>query len=127
MLAEKIAHFTEKPKTYFDLSKPHLIEEENTYIVKVRVCLRPIEYKNFLTDMLVNREYIERASVYCNSQNDRLECVLISKIGSKEGILVVPGEDGHIKMAAISSCKNSVASSTVSEFRKRSYCINHSS
>ena len=85
MLAEKIAHFTEKPKTYFDLSKPHLIEEENTYIVKVRVCLRPIEYKNFLTDMLVNREYIERASVYCNSQNDRLECVLISKIGSKEG------------------------------------------
>lgn len=113
------AYFAVSPKTNLDLSKPHLIQEEVTYTIKARVYLSPIKYKNFVTDMLVDRDYIERASQYCDSQNDKLECVLISKKGSKDGILVVPGENGHIKMAAISSEKSIALQPMSLEFWKK--------
>ena len=66
------AYFVDKPRTIDDLQ------------------LSGIDYTNFITDMLVDRRYIEENYRLCSSSGSVIQCLLIKQRGKKGGILVVP-------------------------------------
>lgn len=59
------AYFVKHPRTIYDLQKPHLLNQERPYQIVSRVTLAAIDYENFITDMVADRQYIEDASPLC--------------------------------------------------------------
>ena len=50
------AYFVERPRRIEDLMVPHLIEKERPYRIVTSVQLTAIDYENFITDMLDDRQ-----------------------------------------------------------------------
>lgn len=100
MATDNRALFVRRPRVLSDLIIPHRVDNRSAYEIKKRINLRPIDYENLITDMLVERNYIEESSELCTSSSDVLDCLLISQIDSNEGILIVPEENGYVRFAA---------------------------
>ncbi len=65
--------------------------------------LTKTDYENLSTDMLVERDYLEPYADKCTSEIPA-DCVLVYPRGTrKEGLLIIPKSDGHIKAAALYS------------------------
>ena len=63
------AYFVENPRTIDDLSRPHPIESEKPYeIVKV-INLAGIDYENFITDMVADRQFLEDNDALCSKDD----------------------------------------------------------
>ena len=90
MLHTGYAYFVTRPRVFADLFRPHLIEEERPYHIVKTVTLPSIDYDNFITDMLVDRRYIEENYRLCSSSGSVIQCLLIKQRGKKGGILVAP-------------------------------------
>lgn len=93
------AYFISRPRTHEDLTVPHLAEEEHTYEIVKHITLTGIEYENFSLDMLADRQFIEENADLC-SEGNIFKCLLISKKGRNDGILVVPDGTAFVKFAA---------------------------
>jgi hypothetical protein len=59
------AYFVERPRTMADLSVPHPFERERLYEVVKTVKLARIDYENFITDLLADRQFIEDHAALC--------------------------------------------------------------
>lgn len=94
------AFFVIRPREINDLFTPHPVEREQDFYVKKRIVLKPYEYENFITDLLVERDYINKSDISCTNRGDILECLLVTKPNTDEGVLVVPDDNGFIKLAA---------------------------
>lgn len=93
------AYFIRTPRTARDLFRPHLAEHEREFqIVKV-VGLEPIDYENFVTDMLADRQFIEDAAALCG-EGEIMKCLFAHRYGRSDGILIVPESDAFVKWAA---------------------------
>ena len=53
------AYFVESPRTIDDLMEPYPIEQETAYEIVKTVKLSGIDYENFITDMIADRQFIE--------------------------------------------------------------------
>lgn len=53
------AYFVERPRRIEDLMVPHPIEKERPYRIVTEIHLPAIDYENFITDMLADRQFIE--------------------------------------------------------------------
>lgn len=84
------AYFVDKPRTINDLMQPHRVEAEQSFHITKTIQLSGIDYTNFITDMLVDRRYIEENYRLCSSSGSVIQCLLIKQRGKKGGILVVP-------------------------------------
>ena len=107
------AYFVSRPRVFADLFRPHLIEEERPYRIVKTVTLPAIDYENFITDLLVDRPFIEAFLPLCTAPGD---CLLIRPcfpLGGKspvrtlgdrglvpDGILVIPGDGSFVASAA---------------------------
>ena len=75
------AYFVESPRIIEDLLAPHPIEQETQYEIVKTVKLAKIDYENFITDMIADRQFITRTAARplkrrpCNAC-DRLLCRL---------------------------------------------------
>ena len=94
------AFFFNRPRVLTDLLVPHTIEDEKAFLIARRIDLRPIDYENFVSDLRVERDYIENYAKLCTQQNNIFQCLLISECGNSDGILVVPDENGTVRSAA---------------------------
>lgn len=94
------AFFVHRPRKIDELKVPHPIEKETDYLVVKRLILTPAEYKNFVTDMLVEREFLEKNAALLKERQDIVECLLVQIKGELDGILVVPNAGGFVKLAA---------------------------
>lgn len=93
------AYFVKRPRTINDLCRPHRLEEERAYeIVKV-VRLSAIDYENFITDMLADRQFIEDYSRLC-AQEEVWNCLFICEKGQERGVLVMPEGECFVGWAA---------------------------
>lgn len=109
MKGRDYAYFVNRPRTIHDLCRPHRPEEERAYeIVKV-VRLSAIDYENFITDMLVDRQFIEDYSHLC-AQEEVWKCLFISEKGHERGVLVMPEGECFVGWAAksISLTRNGI-------------------
>lgn len=93
------AFFVENPRTWEDLLRPHLLEQEKPYEIVKTVTLGKLDYENFITDMPVSREYLEDPEGLCARDQTR-RCFCVRRRGRKDGILVMPDRDGFIEWAA---------------------------
>lgn len=93
------AFFVYHPRCLDDLRRPHLLEAESEYTVVSKIQLNTIDFENFLTDMLVDRWFIEKYGPLCAESNP-FHCLLTYCNTYREAILILPDSNGHIKYAA---------------------------
>ena len=93
------AYFVECPRIIEDLNVPHPIEREQRYEIVKTVKLAKIDYENFITDMIADRQFIEDNASLC-SQGEVWHCILVQQRGRSDGVLVVPADDCYVGWAA---------------------------
>jgi len=95
----RTAYFVKHPRRLEDLRCPHLLEKEQAYEVCARVYLTGIEYRNFLTDMLADRQFIADNGDCC-SEGTPMRCLMVCEAGRTDGVLILPEHGCYVKMAA---------------------------
>ena len=93
------AYFVESPRIVEDLKVPHQIEHEQKYEIAKTVKLAKIDYENFITDMIADRQFIEDGAALC-SQGEVWRCILVQQRGRTDGVLVVPVDSSYVGWAA---------------------------
>ena len=93
------ANFVERPRRLEDLQRPHLIDKERPYHIVTAVQLPKIDYENFITDMLADRQFIEDYGKRCKAGNV-WDCLLVQQRGHTDGVLVLPEQDCFVSWAA---------------------------
>ena len=98
--ADGSAFFVFSPRNADEFNQPFPLDRIQPYRIIGRVALNGMDYENFATDMLVEREYLEPFEELCRT-GAVYECVLVCQQGNnKTGILVIPDSGGYIKCAA---------------------------
>ena len=93
------AFFVESPRIIEDLLAPHPIEQETQYEIVKTVKLAKIDYENFITDMIADRQFIEDNASLC-SRGEIWRCILVQQRGRTDGVLVVPVDGCYVGWAA---------------------------
>ena len=86
------AYFVRSPRRIEDLHVLHLVEKERPFEIIKTVKLAKIDYENFITDMLADRQFVEDNAALC-SKGTVWRCILVQQRGREDGVLVLP-EDG---------------------------------
>ena len=82
-----------------DLMVPHPIEQERIYEIVKTIKLSGIDYENFITDMVADRQFIEDNAALC-SRGEVWHCLLVQQRGHMDGVLVMPKDDCFVGWAA---------------------------
>lgn len=99
MTERKTAYFVRYPRILEDLQVIHLVDAERPYEIVKTVQLSKMEYENFTTDLLADRAFLDGfPETKWNETVHR--CVFVHARGQKDGVLVVPTKEGHVKLAA---------------------------
>ena len=93
------AYFVERPRRLEDLTVPHLVEKERPYRIVAEVRLPAIDYENFITDMLADRQFLSDHGRRC-AKGEVWSCLLVRRRGRADGVLVMPGEGPFVGWAA---------------------------
>ena len=99
MVRTGYAYFVESPRIIEDLKVPHPIEQETQYEIVKTAKLAKIDYENFITDMIADRQFIEANASLC-SQGGPWRCILVQQRGRTDGVLVVPVDGCYVSWAA---------------------------
>ena len=93
------AYFVRSPRRIEDLQELHLVEKERPFEIVKTVKLVKIDYENFITDMLADRQFIENHAVLC-SKGAVWRCLLVQQRGHTDGVLVMPEAGCFVGWAA---------------------------
>ena len=93
------AFFVVLPRRIEDLMCPHPVEMEREYEVIKTIRLAKIDYENFITDLVADRQFLEDNAELC-SKGEIIRCLKITRRRSSESILVVP-DRAWVDIAAI--------------------------
>lgn len=93
------AFFVRRPSILAELQKPHLLEDERSYTIVRVISLGAMDYGNFITDMLADRQFIEDHCALCG-EADTWKCLLVQARGHSDGILVMPERGCFVGWAA---------------------------
>ena len=99
METRDFAYFVERPRTIEDLLQPHLFEKEREYQIMKTIVLGKMDYENFITDMLADRQFIEDNAALC-SRGEVWQCLLNRQRGCSNGVLVMPENRCFVGWAA---------------------------
>jgi hypothetical protein len=95
------ALFIKHPIRIGDLIKPHTLHERKPFVVEKVISLSKIEYENFVTDLCVDRWFIEKYTNICRIDSDSVwHCILVKQKGGKDGVLVMSEGEVFPKWAA---------------------------
>ena len=94
------AFFVECPRRIDELMRPHLPEWEREYEVVKTIRLSRIDYENFITDMVADRQFLEDNASLCSKNRANIRCLEVTCRGSQESVLVVP-DGAWVDIAAI--------------------------
>lgn len=98
-MSENFAFFVEHPRKIDELIKPHDIRDEKQFEVVKLIVLSHMDYENFVTDMLVQRDYLEKNAALCRGGGEEVRCLLVTVSGCETGVLVVPDSRGFVVKA----------------------------
>ncbi len=97
----KRAYFVKYPSRIEHLLRLHPLTDERPFCIVGRVLLPRIDYENFITDMTVERQFLEKWAPLCRAQSGGVRpCVLVRQRGRRDGVLVVPDREGFVIWAA---------------------------
>ena len=92
------AYFVERPRRMEDLRSDNPDGTWREYRIVKTVCLRKIDFENFITDLLADRQFIEDNAALCVEDGD---CILVTNRAHKNELLVMPLEDCFVRCAAL--------------------------
>ena len=72
------AYFVKHPRRLEDLIVPHPLEKERSYEIVKTVTLRKMDFENFITDMVADRQFIEDNAALCNRGEVR-KCIQVRR------------------------------------------------
>jgi hypothetical protein len=93
------ACFVKRPRVIGDLMSPYLIVKERQFQIVKTIKLTRIDYENFISDMLADRQFIEDHAELCGKEKT-WKCLLIQQYGRMDGVLVIPMEKRYVGWAA---------------------------
>ena len=93
------ANFVSFPRVASDLQRPHLAASEQAYEIVKSVSLGKMDYDNFFSDMVADRQFIEDYADLC-CVGSVWKCLFVHQRGKADGILIVPTDDCYVKYAA---------------------------
>ena len=99
------AYFVKRPRVMEDLKKPHLLGRKNPFMTVKTIKLSAIDYENFITDLLADRQFIEDSADLCE-KGEVWRCLLVQKRGCQDGVLVLPEEGCFVGYAAYLASAN---------------------
>ena len=82
-----------------DLMVPHPIEQERIYEIVKTIKLSGIDYENFITDMVADRQFIADNAALCSS-GEVWRCLMVQQRGHMDGVLVMPEDGCYVGWAA---------------------------
>lgn len=91
------ACFVRRPRVISELARDAQGCNQKYEIVK-EICLARIDYENFTTDLLADRQFIEEYAPLCFA-GEVWRCLFVRQKLRRDGILVVPN-GSHIAWAA---------------------------
>ncbi len=94
-----VAFFVSFPRILSDLRKPHLITSEQPYEIVKTVSLGKMDYENFCSDMIADRQFIEDYADLC-CIGPVWKCLFVHQRGRTDGVLIVPTDGCYVKYAA---------------------------
>jgi len=100
------AFFVDFPRILDDLKRPHLLKAERPYEIVATVTLGKMDYDNFCTDMVADRQFIEDNYDLCCT-GPIWKCLFVHQRGRKDGVLIVPTDGCYVKYAAYVSPEES--------------------
>ena len=92
------AWFVFRPKTAADLSLKNPAGKWLEYRIVKTICLNGIDYENFTTDLLADRQFIEDHSTLCIEPGD---CLLITGKRQEPELLIIPWQGCFVRYAAL--------------------------
>lgn len=93
------AYFVDFPRRMEDLRVLHDTNAEQDYEIVATAKLRTMDYENFITDMVADRQFIEDYHELCGV-GKVWKCLLVQQRGKKDGVLIVPTDRCYVKYAA---------------------------
>ena len=100
------AYFVKQPRILKDLFAIHAVDREHKYEVVKTIVLPLIDYENFITDMTVERQYLEDNAHLCE-EGDIWKCLLIRRANKYDGVLdSVHTIDSIRKYCILESCRS---------------------
>lgn len=75
------------------------------YEIVKTIRLSKIDYENFTTDLLADREFIEENISLCQNKG---ECLFVTGLGQEQGVLIIPWQSSFVRYAALRSAVNFV-------------------
>ena len=99
------AYFVENPRILEDLIVPHPVETERQFMVVKTIRLTKIDYENFITDMIADRQFIEENAALC-SKGTVWNCIFVQQRGREDGVLVLPIDQSFVGWAAYLPCRH---------------------
>lgn len=99
--ANNTAYFVRHPSTIKNLRVPHLYDKRKPFVIEKTVTLPVIDYENFITDLGVDRGFIEEDMDLCRVDGDGVwHCILVRQRGKPDGVLVMSEGTEYPKYAA---------------------------
>ena len=83
------AYFVRQPRRLKDLFVLHTVDRERRYEIVKTITMPVIDYENFISDMTVDRSYLEKNASLCTTDGI-WKCLLIRRENHGDGILVIP-------------------------------------
>lgn len=95
------AYFVKFPRRLEDLKRIHFVSDERPYVVEKTVVLAAIDYENLVTDLWVDRDFIEENASLCRVDEDGVwHCVLAKRRNRPDGVLVMSSDKDYPMWAA---------------------------
>ena len=92
------AYFVFRPRTAADLSPKNPDGKWREYRIVKTICLYRIDFENFATDLLGDRQFIEDNAALCITPGD---CLLVSGKQPGEDLLIIPWHGCFVHYAAL--------------------------
>ena len=92
------AWFVFRPRTVADLTLKNPAGKWMEYRIVKTICLNGIDYENFTTDLLADRQFIEDHSTLCIEPGD---CLLITGKRQEPELLIIPWQGCFVRYAAL--------------------------
>ena len=98
------AYFVRQPRRADELIVLHAVDWEIPYEIVQEIILKGIDYENFITDMTVDRQFIENYASLCDNTSDHdgqiKKCLFVHGRDPRSGILVIPEAKCYVGWAA---------------------------
>ncbi len=92
------AYFVFRPRLISELSLENPKGKWRLYRIVKTILLSQIDFENFTTDMLADRQFIEDSSPLCAKPGD---CLLVTNRSRQSELLVIPWKGRYVRYAAL--------------------------